>query len=432
MITYCLLNFSNISGTSDLFRKHCQKCRFDRCLAVGMKPGWVLSKVERQRRFRRRLNSNDDPGSMMMGGQMHPDMRRGGPAFPGGFGPPPPHCGFGGYNNRPMKYPNEDGEGNHQNGLAAAGLDVVVKREIMDEDEDEEEADERRVAAYSSAAMAAIDDGRFDGQFEQAQELLETLRRQDVDDDQGSKAFPRSAMRQQQNYQRGGEMQQPMPFQKAAFPPYPTPSSSRPPMQGSSDFQQQESRQQVGGGKVPRLNTPDITEDIEEDAAALARSSKVASASKVEGSESPPTDPEENASQISAQSGSAASHLVSKVYEVIPSTVGFPVGMTKAVVTHLSEMYDMRYKSVSFGANLLKEMMLSSLCGVPLSAEASVASYRLMVERVSKVAKGSDEFVSLPAGIQEELLRRNADAMVILQGSSFFQGETNGVEQVCR
>lgn len=42
-------------------RKHCQKCRYDRCIKVGMKPGWVLSKVERQRRFNKRHVSSSDP-----------------------------------------------------------------------------------------------------------------------------------------------------------------------------------------------------------------------------------------------------------------------------------------------------------------------------------------------------------------------------------
>ena len=33
-------------------RKSCQRCRFERCLAVGMKPGWVLTEEEKEKRFR--------------------------------------------------------------------------------------------------------------------------------------------------------------------------------------------------------------------------------------------------------------------------------------------------------------------------------------------------------------------------------------------
>ena len=34
-------------------RRNCQWCRYQRCLAVGMKPSWVLSSDERERRFRK-------------------------------------------------------------------------------------------------------------------------------------------------------------------------------------------------------------------------------------------------------------------------------------------------------------------------------------------------------------------------------------------
>ena len=34
-------------------RKNCQKCRFDKCLAAGMKTSWVLTDDERHRRFRK-------------------------------------------------------------------------------------------------------------------------------------------------------------------------------------------------------------------------------------------------------------------------------------------------------------------------------------------------------------------------------------------
>lgn len=34
-------------------RKNCQKCRLEKCLTAGMKPSWVLSDEERDRRFRK-------------------------------------------------------------------------------------------------------------------------------------------------------------------------------------------------------------------------------------------------------------------------------------------------------------------------------------------------------------------------------------------
>merc|ERR1719312_2425469 len=36
-------------------RKNCQKCRFQKCLDIGMKPGWVLNEQDRARRFRKTI-----------------------------------------------------------------------------------------------------------------------------------------------------------------------------------------------------------------------------------------------------------------------------------------------------------------------------------------------------------------------------------------
>ena len=43
-------------------RKNCQFCRYSRCLAVGMKPTWVLSEEERQRRFRKNREKQEVNG----------------------------------------------------------------------------------------------------------------------------------------------------------------------------------------------------------------------------------------------------------------------------------------------------------------------------------------------------------------------------------
>ena len=40
-------------------RRNCQWCRYQRCLAVGMKPSWVLSSDERERRFRKNRDKKE-------------------------------------------------------------------------------------------------------------------------------------------------------------------------------------------------------------------------------------------------------------------------------------------------------------------------------------------------------------------------------------
>ena len=44
-------------------RKNCQFCRYSRCLTVGMKPTWVLSEEERQRRFRKNRDKQEQGGA---------------------------------------------------------------------------------------------------------------------------------------------------------------------------------------------------------------------------------------------------------------------------------------------------------------------------------------------------------------------------------
>merc|ERR1719189_516970 len=60
-------------------RKNCQFCRYSRCLAVGMKPTWVLSEEERQRRFRKNREKQETAGQVAGGGGRKTARSRGNP-----------------------------------------------------------------------------------------------------------------------------------------------------------------------------------------------------------------------------------------------------------------------------------------------------------------------------------------------------------------
>ena len=51
-------------------------------------------------------------------------------------------------------------------------------------------------------------------------------------------------------------------------------------------------------------------------------------------------------------------------------------------ITRISYLHDRSYKSVNFGEDLIKEMLFSSVCRIPLSAKSTMTAYRLMIQRV--------------------------------------------------
>jgi uncharacterized protein YaaW (UPF0174 family) len=50
---------------------------------------------------------------------------------------------------------------------------------------------------------------------------------------------------------------------------------------------------------------------------------------------------------------------------------------------------DPKFPIVFSGEELIKEMVMSSVFGVPLSVNATMTAYRLMIQRVTKVAQVS-------------------------------------------
>jgi len=96
----------------------------------------------------------------------------------------------------------------------------------------------------------------------------------------------------------------------------------------------------------------------------------------------------------------------------------------------ISQIHDTNYKSISFGEELIKEMVMSSVFKVPLSPSATMTAYRLMIQRVTRVAQGFDPFINLPHRIQRLLLKQNADLIVSLRGAVFFEKHKCGLDQI--
>jgi len=96
----------------------------------------------------------------------------------------------------------------------------------------------------------------------------------------------------------------------------------------------------------------------------------------------------------------------------------------------LVQSHDERYKSVNFGEELIKEMIMCSMFGIPISTSAAISGYRLTVERITRIANHLDCFADLPLLDQSSLLKENADLLVSLRGAIFFDSKKKGVNQV--
>ncbi|TRY67719.1 hypothetical protein TCAL_02933 [Tigriopus californicus] len=96
----------------------------------------------------------------------------------------------------------------------------------------------------------------------------------------------------------------------------------------------------------------------------------------------------------------------------------------------LEYIHDSNYQSVAFGEELVKALVMTSAFGIPLTPGQTMMAYRLMIQRVTKVAQGFDEFRELPIPDQTSLLKSNADLMVSLKGAVFFDKRNMGIDQI--
>lgn len=109
------------------------------------------------------------------------------------------------------------------------------------------------------------------------------------------------------------------------------------------------------------------------------------------------------------------------------------IKFTSEELGHLQQLvqeHDRQYKSVNFGETLIKEMIMCSMFGIPVSMSAAISGYRLTVERVTRIANSLDCFGDLSKFEQNSLLKENADLLVSMRGAIFFDSRKKGVNQV--
>ena len=99
-------------------------------------------------------------------------------------------------------------------------------------------------------------------------------------------------------------------------------------------------------------------------------------------------------------------------------------------VKSLANLHNQSYASINFGEDVIKDMIMSSIFGIPISAKSSFQAYRLMIERVNLIARHFDDFTALPQEIQNSLLQHNADMVVSLRGADFFHARKQGQDQL--
>ena len=102
----------------------------------------------------------------------------------------------------------------------------------------------------------------------------------------------------------------------------------------------------------------------------------------------------------------------------------------KCQLDKLVSDHDTVYHSVNFGEVLIKEMLMCSMFGVPVSTSAAIQGYRLQVERITRISNNLKCFTNLQKVDQIALLKENADLLVSFRGAIFFDKKKKGVDQV--
>ena len=99
------------------------------------------------------------------------------------------------------------------------------------------------------------------------------------------------------------------------------------------------------------------------------------------------------------------------------------------IATELSRKFDQDISSVSVGEKVIRQKIMASMFGIPLSPECHVQACRVMMQRIVKVAQGHTEFASLPLNNQNMLLKNNSMLIFSLR-LVFMEQRKQGMEQL--
>ena len=94
------------------------------------------------------------------------------------------------------------------------------------------------------------------------------------------------------------------------------------------------------------------------------------------------------------------------------------------IIDKIVENYTLNYESINAGEYIIKQLVFSALFEVPVSENYLVASNRLLLQRIIKVAQNIPYFNDLPSRLQKVLLKHNAYMAVILRDTCYNEQNT--------
>ena len=90
----------------------------------------------------------------------------------------------------------------------------------------------------------------------------------------------------------------------------------------------------------------------------------------------------------------------------------------KCIVEDVKCNYDKSFKSILIGSEILKQLLFSSIFGIPMSLQCQIAVFRLTKERLINVAANFPAFQQLSIRLQENCLRNNLPMLIAIRAAT--------------